>query len=205
MNLVCNNCASGFVYQKLGIEYNNPFMWNLISVESFKNLMCQWNSLNLAAIKLPNEPPLKGVPLIIDSKVEVKYIHILYDKDASTPYKKFVDVYSNAPWTYAINKYITRLKRMLACKQCPIFLISDDHTTETVDTIRPDNSIKLMDTLNEAKIPYKIVWATQHSISKDRFSHLDLTIIHPSNQYVGTVADELITSGILGVSSQHGS
>jgi hypothetical protein len=180
-------------------------MWNLISAESFKALICLWNQINFASIKLPDTAPLKGVSITIDHRVEVKYIHILYDQTAAEPYKKFVDVYSNAPWVYAVKKYFTRLKRMMSFKECPIFLVSDDHTNETVDTGRPDNSIQLMEELNNVKIPYKIVWATQHSISAEKFSNLDLTITHPTNQYVGTVADELLASGILGITGQHSS
>lgn len=203
MNLICNNCASGFVYQKLGIEYNNPFMWNLISVDSFTRLICNWDQLKFTAIKLPSSVPLNGVPMVIDNKVEVKYIHIRYDENAVAPYKKFVDVFCNAPWEYAVNKYYARLRRMRMAGELPIFLIADDHTNKTVDTVRPDNSIKLIETLNGFRIPHKIIWATQHIINEDAFPQLNLTIIHPSNQYVGTVADEIIAANILGITRKH--
>ena len=28
--IISNNCVAGFIYKKLGVKYNHPFMWNVI-------------------------------------------------------------------------------------------------------------------------------------------------------------------------------
>ena len=197
MNLICNNCASGFVYSNLKMEYNNPFMWNLISTDDFSRLILNWNRINFYSIAFPKEKPVNGVNITIDKSVIVKYIHIKYDKSAKQPVKKFVDIYSDKPWIYAFEKYITRLNRMKKENEPPTFLISDDTTTSDVDTVRPDTSLALLEKINNAKVPYKILWATPNEVNAEHFSNLDLMIVRPPNQYVGTVAKYLIDEQII--------
>lgn len=200
MNIICNNCASGFLYNKLNMQYANPFVWNLISAKDFENLVINWWKINFLAIDFPQEIPYDGVTITVDNSIAVKYIHIKYDETATVPVKKFVDIYTSAPWMYAYQKYITRIKRMCAMGTLPVFLISDDTTSDTtsntVDTVRPDNSIELITRLNDANIKERIIWATPNEVSPERFGNLNLTIVHPSNQYVGTVADYLIETHI---------
>lgn len=197
MQIICNNCASGFLYKKMNMMYNNPFMWNLIPADSFLYLMLNWDNINFNKIDFPDKTPKKGIDIIIDSKIIIRYIHILYDKKAIKPIKNFVDVYYNKPWEYALEKYNNRCKRMFETKENPIFLIVDDDTYSTVDTVRHDNSIEILQKLNDKNFKYEIIWATKHNIDSKLFSNLNLKIIHPKSQYVGTVADYIIENKII--------
>lgn len=197
MQIICNNCASGFIYKKLNSTYNNPFMWNLIPANSFLQLMLEWDIIDFNNFILPDKAPKTGIDIIIDEKILVHYIHILYDKTCIIPTTKFVNVFYNKPWKYAVDKYKIRCKRMYENKEQPIFLIVDDDTYATVDTVRHDNSLPIIQKLNETHFKYKVIWATKHDIKENVFPNLNIVIIHPKSQYVGTVADYIIDNKII--------
>lgn len=172
-------------------------MWNLIPAESFRDLMLNWDELDFENIDLIKPLPKSGIDLILDDKIIIRYIHTKYDKTAITPTIKFVDVFYNKPWEYAIEKYNLRCKRMYASKETPVFLLVDDDSYQNVDTIRHDNSVDIINTLNESRFKYEIVWATKHNLSGNDFPNLRIKVIHPKSQYVGIVADHIIENGII--------
>ena len=53
MNLISRSCLDGFICRYiLGESNNNPFIWNLIPLDSFKNLVEKYDSINFRNIEI---------------------------------------------------------------------------------------------------------------------------------------------------------
>lgn len=196
MNIISNNCAGAFIYSYTKTEYNNPFMWSLLSSQAFETLMCRWDDINFGRISFPPLPETTKVTITVDGIIPVEYIHIKYDPLAIQPRKESPDVYVAKPYQYAYDKYIQRLKRMFLCKDKPIFLIADD-VTPGVNTITPSNSISLVESLNRIGFKYRIIWATQHQESANKYPNLYLDIVHSTSQHVIDVAKKIIRDSVI--------
>lgn len=136
MLVIGNNCISSRLYEQLKLEFNNPFIWMVLTYDSVYYLMSNWNSMNfdkfvIEASKFKNNTFV----LIIDGKVELHFVHYVFDKNANTPFKeqkytKDGAWYGNVRFknivSYIKEKYISRLNRMKACSEEPVFLLRDE-------------------------------------------------------------------------------
>lgn len=129
MNIISNNCAGAFLYTKLGIEFNNPFMWSLIFARDMLSLIKQtetnrhepnWRNVSALFMSMATadenryveygyDPLIPG--LLVDNLFSVYFTHYRYRKDASSPIYKTINVYYNKNYLFAANKYIQRLAR----------------------------------------------------------------------------------------------
>lgn len=129
MNIVSNNCAGAFLYTKMGIEFNNPFMWSLIFAKDMVSLLRQtelnrtepdWRKVSALFmsqstatenhyVEYGDDPLIPG--LLIDNLFSVYFPHYRYRKDASTPIRNTINVYYNKNYIFAANKYMQRLAR----------------------------------------------------------------------------------------------
>lgn len=150
MNLIGNSCVGAFIIRDfLKEEYINPFCWNIIDYKSMYNLIKYYDSINFLNYKLINENNVFSI--LIDDKVKVKYIHYKKDKNINGIKFEAFDVLSNNIEKYIIEKYESRVKKMLSKKEKPIFLIAAGYTQEYY------YSEKELKSIIDINSPYKII------------------------------------------------
>lgn len=160
MNLIGNSCLSSFITKEHIKEgYSNPFCWSVIDINSFCYLIENFDKINFWNYELVKDENWNFY-IIIDEKIKVKFIHYKFSKQHSTILRKGLDVFYNKIWTYIVEKYETRLKRMLEKKEEPIFIIgsSYDKSFGAVD----ENDIKK---LSKLKTNYKIIITSDKDIN----------------------------------------
>lgn len=104
-----NNCISTRMYEKLNIQFNNPFCWGRFTYTDFKKIIMEWNDINFNIIDISK---LNDSHLIVDNKIDFYYQHYKYDEKYNIPTKKDIDIYYNKIYSYIFDKYFERLKRM---------------------------------------------------------------------------------------------
>ena len=159
MNLIGNSCLSSFITKEHIKEgYSNPFCWNVIDVNSFCYLIENFDKINFWNYELVKDKNW-NFSIIIDNRVKVNFVHYKFSKDISKITVKGLDVFYNKIWTYIVEKYENRLKRMLEKKEVPIFIIgsSYDKTFGAVD----DDDIKK---IAKIKTNYKIIVTSDKDI-----------------------------------------
>lgn len=132
-NLIGNNCLPGFIYKNTHTIYNNPFMWNVIDLDDLCKMMEYFDEINWFNVTLREQtssnPGWDNTYILrIDDLIDVHYIHDRFDPSCNTPVHKGVNVHYNCIWEYLIQKYFTRLKRMLLSDIKPIFVAHQYNT-----------------------------------------------------------------------------
>jgi hypothetical protein len=138
MNLIGNNCASGFYYKFSGIEFNNPFVWCLLTPEDMIYLIKNYESIDFTDIELTrlDDSLFKNSNLIkqrvkehrniigikINNKITTYYVHYLFDGNCEKPITNGIDVFYNRNFEYTYEKYNKRLNRN-GLQENPTFLI----------------------------------------------------------------------------------
>ena len=130
MNIISNNCLSGYLYKDyLKEEFGNPFIWTVIDFNSMLYLIQNWNNINFKNYELVKDKNW-NFSIIIDNKVKIQYVHYKFNKNVVFKDKTEpgTDIESNKIWEYIIQKYDERLERMLRKKESPIFCICNVNT-----------------------------------------------------------------------------
>lgn len=125
MNIICNTCVGGRIYEYYKLQYTNPFIWNAINTPDFMLLVENYNKINFNNFKLIYKDDIYQIN--IDNLLTVTYPHYKYGKDITTPTIKHerygTRLYLDTIDQYIIEKYKTRLSRLLNCKENPIFIL----------------------------------------------------------------------------------
>lgn len=133
MSLISNSCVTGYLYKDyFKIPFQNPFIWSYIDINSFINLMINYQTLNYNNIKMENTNHI-----IIDGLVDVHYLHYVKDSTYNVPtYIKSDNTirYKNIE-DYVIDKYKSRLKRMSVNEE-PIFIIAHSYKYLTIKDLQ---------------------------------------------------------------------
>ena len=164
MNIICNNCVGGRIYQLLNIEYNNPFMWIRIYYDSYKTIISDFDNINFKDIRFDNylgKDEKYNHILINNTNIEINYTHYIQNSkfDKPTKQEKSPDIYYNDIQTYTINKYLQRLKRMDYSDK-RIFILSDAENIHLTDNDIKDflslnlTGLKILITNKEKYIKY---------------------------------------------------
>lgn len=122
MNIICNNCAGAAIYKYcLNTPYANPFIW---CFSNLYDVMTNFYMVNWRNVRVYNDlPDLYGVWHInIDNKIDLKFVHALFDPNASKPTIDVWKIRYNRIWEYLLDKYIIRLQRMFNEHTEPIFI-----------------------------------------------------------------------------------
>ena len=135
MNIICNNCVGARIYQQSGEQFNNPFMWSLVSGDDFIYLINHFDKINFDRIRVRRVPKRDIFEIIVDDKVTLRFIHHHQNSKCIQPMKKGVDIFYNQMTSYLIGSYFRRVDRM---KEKPIFVISDKISCEEGFTFNPD-------------------------------------------------------------------
>lgn len=168
-NIVCNNCVGARLYERLGIEFKNPFMWCVINPKDFRILMREWDTIDFSNYEL-KYGTLKGKKsyyIKIDGKVDVWYIHYIKNARYKKPTKiNHVDLMYCDIEKYIKEKYESRLARM---KSKPTFMcvIHDNwyYTNEEIKNTVNTNS------------KYDLIVSSNKEIGCDNY----IKVTHPSD------------------------
>lgn len=175
MKLICNNCYTGFLQKKLNMRYETPFVWNRIMPDSYIQLIENYDTMNFTNIKMfncgdrftefRNNEDKSAFGMDIDNIITVYWWHYRYDANAKEPIINPPNVYYCKNYEYTLNKYITRLQRMLSTNHEPIFVYHSNtaqlNTTSLNIIDNEQDLIKLIQTTN--RMNRKLVLITQYN------------------------------------------
>ena len=125
MNIICNSCVGSRLYELCNKEFNNPFMWNVISYPDFKRLIKNYDDIDFRKfdVSIFQQSELNLVAqAIFDSLVKTYYIHYHQDARFKRPTKKSIDIYSDNIVRYTEDAIKRRVERMQSSVESPIFL-----------------------------------------------------------------------------------
>lgn len=130
MILIANSCVGGYLYKnELNQSFQTPFIWSLVDFNSMLYLIQNLNTINFNKIEMTDTGNIKdgtwSFSINIDSNVLVKYIHYKFSMDAKKPTVKGIDVFYNKIWEYIIEKYRTRVHRMICANTTPTFIFAN--------------------------------------------------------------------------------
>lgn len=122
MNIICNTCVGGRIYEQYKLQYTNPFIWNAINTPDFMSLVENYDNINFNNFELIYKDDI--YQMNIDNLIMVTYPHYKYDENIVTPIIKSdgfgTNMYSNNIDKYIIDRYIERLDRM---NESPTFIL----------------------------------------------------------------------------------
>lgn len=129
MVFIASDCIGARMYEKLNLQFNNPFCWSRISYKDFiflaNNLQnIDFNKIDISLINDPAEGKQHNkVGLVkIDNKLNILYPHYIQSSDYENPTKIDTDVYYNKMNEYILEKYTNRLNRMKLDKKVCLIL-----------------------------------------------------------------------------------
>ncbi len=136
--IITNNCLGGYIYKINNKVYDNPFIWSRLFVNSFNNLIKNFNELNFNNFQLKSTDDLLNtynnlLPhqfSIIINDIRIIYRHIKYDANANEPIIKKInnftgDMYSKFPYKIVYDNYVRRLKRFNKNDKCLFVFMND--------------------------------------------------------------------------------
>lgn len=151
MNIISNNCLSGFLYKDfLRTEFENPFVWSVIDFKSMLYLIQNYNKINFKNFELIKDNNW-NFSIIIDNNIKVQYVHYKFSPTAKTVQinpKIAGEVFYNKIWEYIINIYNKRLERMI---NEPIFCICNFNTIFP-DAIYTNKELEILSQYKTVKI-----------------------------------------------------
>lgn len=175
MNIISNVCSGAFLYQKLGIEFNNPFMWSVLHYRDLKELVTNFRDIAFSDAQLVRGNRVKDSFSISigNGRIIAEYIHYKWNKNCQIPTKIGEDVFYNRIWKYTYSKYMERLERMQNNNENPVFLIMDQKDDLTYE--------HTLDLINSTK--YKIILFTNHDYPINQNLNLIKTNLSDDHQY----------------------
>lgn len=179
MNIICNNCVGGRVYEIKGMQYTNPFIWNLISPDDFFYLMINYKSINYknAFIYIKDN----NYYINIDKKIDILYPHHYknskYKKLTKITNKSVTNIYYYKMKDYLISRYFARVERMI--NEPPIFVLDDKYNKSYPTFNFTKEHYYLFD---DFKIDYTFYFIT----SDKTFANDNINIIYKDSDYLFT-------------------
>lgn len=126
--IIGNDCLAAFIYKKLNMKFDNPFMYSTIIDTEYYKLVYSFNSLNLynytyytlseskndySHISLISKlGPQNLYCFLIDNTVEIAFLHHVQSDYFTEKTKVGSEVYYNNVINILINNYENRLRRM---------------------------------------------------------------------------------------------
>ena len=199
MNIISNNCLSGFLYRDiLKSEYKNPFIWTSIFSDSFNELLNNFENINFQNVKVikENKQLDNSCLTIIDNKYKIHNSHIFLSQKDTIPRNAYdnihvdwVNVYYNKPDEYILTKFKNRVLRMdNDIRVCMYDANSYGFTIENIKSI--------IKTCNMKK--YKSLIFTEKEIEENlenvkiiHIKHSDPWIINLYNNYMNEIMEFL--------------
>lgn len=172
MFIISNNCCGGMMYRLHKIQFNNPFMWAVVPYRGIQQMLDHFYDINWGRISLDESRLRKKTYVItVDDRFPIHFVHYKLNVNVQTPTvithgsnqddDWSSDVEWNSIYRYVVDKYIERVKRMIALKEPPCFLIHEDAF---------DNEhykVHLSDLADNSSLYKRIIITTDKSISRN--------------------------------------
>lgn len=132
MNLIGNCCISNYLLRFYGFGNTNPFTWVDLNFNSFFNLLTSFETINWDKIVISRRqhPYMKDKDIYyitVDDKVQIDYVHLLFDEKINKPLIQDHNVFYNKIWEYAVQKYNEHKDIMLKENKPPMFVLEWEH------------------------------------------------------------------------------
>ena len=167
MQIICNDCYSGFLNRLLDRQFENPFYWSRIYAKDFYNLLEKYEKLNYNDIEIKlnkdftNEFKLWTCdafsPVIICDGIRIFYNHYKYNQNDKVPRIEIPDVYYYKNYEYCYEKWIKRSKRITKEKPLVIFHYNDRTNDKNEEVLKIFELCKKKD--------YKLIFISDVPIS----------------------------------------
>lgn len=170
MNLVGNSCIASWITNRiLKCEFSNPFTWCIMDFDSSYNSVKYWDDLDFTNYELVKDQNW-NFSIIIDKNVKIQYVHYKFNPKYNKPTKIGDDIFYNKIWEYIIEKYDSRVNRMLKYKENPVFFFA---CAKSADNKRSNFSLEQQKKLVELNSKYKIILSFDQMIKDDRIVTLE--------------------------------
>ena len=187
--IITNNCLGGYIYKHNELQYDNPFIWTRIYINSFINLVKNYKDIDFQNFELLENNDLieKYNPYIgkhqfsINLKPDIRIIfqHIKYDAAAKEPiikrFNEFTgDIFSRYTYKIVYETYLRRLKRFDTNKKTLFVFMHDAPQFD-------DNEV--LELLNTAeKSSQQMIFFTEDEMYKSlKFNNVTVIVIDRKN------------------------
>ncbi len=159
MNVISNNCCGGMYYKMTNQQYTNPFIWMVCPYDSIYRMLTNFTDINWANVRLTESTFKPNTYILtVDNQVDIHYVHYVFNPLASkmitlsnetTPicewhsHREYCRI-----WEYIIERYMSRVRRMVEDGTEPVFLLRDEEYARQV-------SRHSMKDLNDSDSKYK--------------------------------------------------
>jgi len=148
--IISNSCVGGFIYRdNIRCSYQTPFIWNLVDFESMHYLIENFRDINFKKYDIKKDANW-SFSIVVEDKIELKYIHYKFDKNANEILHKDIDVYYNRIWEYIVDKYDKRVNVMLNNTSNPLFIFANGWNPP--ETILTYNQLNILNDLKKDNI-----------------------------------------------------
>lgn len=165
INLISNNCFSGFFYKNEGIQYNHPFVWGRITEDDLLNLILKYDKIDFNNYTFSNDN-VRKVPVLklCDTNSRYFYTHYAFSKADETP--RLTENKENGArniWyrhnlLYAIDKYKGRIERLDRGLKPQFLIVHDFYTDEALysgNSCSDEKLLEIVQACNERD--YKLI------------------------------------------------
>lgn len=172
--MICNNCVGACIYKQLGKQFSNPFMWSKINEDDFIKLMNNFDSIDFSGIII-NVNKEKQVEIKISNDIKIVYQHYIHNSKFEDPTNTTgFDIECLDIVDYAIEKYYSRLKRMV---DDPVFILVEDIYESREN---PNYYDKLLDFAKDDKYE-KILFTNKFVLENDKCINITGDIMNMSS------------------------
>lgn len=130
MNIITNNCLYGFFCKQRKLQYQNPFVWNLINSKDFERLIRYYDELDFEDVEIKANKDIHdgyGSPMVnlyscsiyLKHNIRIQFNHYKYDPKCLTPKVATPDVFYYRNFEYCWDKWHERASRI---SEAPIFV-----------------------------------------------------------------------------------
>lgn len=144
-NIIASSCVGAYIMRDyLHQQFINPFIWCATEHQSMLYLINNYDTINWfnVSMRMSNGFNPKSYPILtIDKHVHVKFVHHRFSwADSNTPRKdrNGADIHYRYIYRFVLDKYFTRVQRMLSRGIPPTFVWAGSWDTQqpTKDEVR---------------------------------------------------------------------
>ena len=192
-NIISNNCIGARYYQNNHIQFQNPFMWNLIKLTDFIFLIENFDKIDFNNIKLyfsKNEVKKdhdsdKCSTILLDNYIHIYFIHHHYTElhkcqKCIRITGKDYEIIGNYILEYLKNKWLNRVNRLKTNNNI-IFVYYDT----------PDLTNTNIDKLINIKSQYKIILLSNTNYKDQCAKTNNIFYIKPKSKNTNILADQV--------------